>query len=538
MEPKERVLTEETEEIVLGAEGAETPTEPGAEYAPDTQENAESTAADGDVIIPGDLTGKPDAEGAAEETKTAAPLSPEDAAAEAAEARGLDIEAALELVEEKRYATLRQMLRDAEPADIAELFDELPKQQYAVVFRILPKELAAEVFVELDSDLQQILIESFSDLELRDVLDELYMDDAADLVEEMPANVVKRILQNVTPEARKIVNELLKYPEDSAGSIMTTEFVRLKQDMTVDDAIALIRKVASDKETIYTCYVTDRNSHLIGVVTVKDLLCAAHDAKIADIMEEHVISVNTLEDKEDVAATISKYDALALPVVDAENRLVGIVTVDDAIDVMQDEAEEDFAKMNAMLPTEKAYLRTSPWELYRSRIVWLLLLMISATFTGMIIASFEDALKATVLAMFIPMLMDTGGNSGSQASVTVIRALSLGEVEFTDILRIVWKEMRVALLCGGSLAVVAFGKIFLVDKLIMGQDITVPVALVVCLTLLATVFCAKMLGCTLPLIVSKLGFDPAVMASPFITTIVDAVSLVVFFSLATVLLHL
>lgn len=534
METKERVLTEETGENVVV-----TPAEEEEEKVLPETDHSESGEAGAEVIEFSEANETEDADAAASVTRDVPMDTKEaaEAAEEAAEARGLDIEAALELVEEKRYATLRQMLRDAEPADIAELFYELPKQQYAVVFRILPKELAAEVFVELDSDLQQILIESFSDLELRDVLDELYMDDAADLVEEMPANVVKRILQNVTPEARKIVNELLKYPEDSAGSIMTTEFVRLKQDMTVDDAIALIRKVAIDKETIYTCYVTDRDSHLIGVVTVKDLLCAAHDAKIADIMEDHVISVNTLEDKEDVAATISKYDALALPVVDAENRLVGIVTVDDAIDVMQDEAEEDFAKMNAMLPTEKAYLRTSPWELYRSRIVWLLLLMISATFTGMIIASFEDALKATVLAMFIPMLMDTGGNSGSQASVTVIRAISLGEVEFTDIMRIIWKEMRVALLCGGSLAVVAFGKIFLVDKLIMGQDITVPVALVVCLTLLATVFCAKMLGCTLPLIVSKLGFDPAVMASPFITTIVDAVSLVVFFTLATVLLH-
>ena len=451
--------------------------------------------------------------------------------------RGLDIEEALSLVEEKRYAALRQMLRDAEPADIAELFDELPKQQYAVVFRILPKELAAEVFVELDSDLQQILIESFSDLELRNVLEELYMDDAADLVEEMPANVVKRILQNVTPEARKTVNELLKYPEDSAGSIMTTEFVRLKQDMTVDEAFSLIRKVAFDKETIYTCYVTDRNSHLIGVVTVKDLLCANHSTKIADIMEDHVVSVNTLEDKEDVAATISKYDALALPVVDAENRLVGIVTVDDAIDVLQDEAEEDFAKMNAMLPTEKPYLRTSPWKLYRSRIVWLMLLMISATFTGMIIGSFENALKTqAVLTLFIPMLMDTGGNSGSQASVTVIRALSLGEVDSSDVLRVIWKEVRVAILCGGSLAVLSFGKIFLIDKLLMHKPITVPIAIVVCITLLATVVAAKLLGCTLPLLVSKMGFDPAVMASPFITTIVDAVSLFVFFGLATIIL--
>ena len=531
------------------AEGLFMETKDMMEMTPETDVTVPGTldrAANTDVILEAaqaaDNAGEEIAGAVSETAKDAdsAVAEPEKPAEETEhEERGLDVDAALELVEEKRYAMLRQMLRDAEPVDIAEFFDELPKQQYAVVFRILPKELAAEVFVELDSDMQQILIESFSDLELRNVLEEMYMDDTADIVDEMPANVVKRILQNVTPEARKIVNELLKYPEDSAGSIMTTEFVRLKPDMTVDEAFALIRKVAIDKETIYTCYVTDRNSHLIGVVTVKDMLVADRNTKIADIMEDHVISVNTLEDKEDVATTISKYDALALPVVDAENRLVGIVTVDDAIDVLQDETEEDFAKMNAMLPTEKPYLRTSPLELYRSRIIWLLLLMVSATFTGMIIGSFEESLRAqAVLTLFIPMLMDTGGNSGSQASVTVIRALSLGEVEFSDILRIIWKEVRVALLCGGSLAVVSFGKIFLVDKLLMHQPITVPVALVVCLTLMATVVAAKFLGCTLPLIVSKLGFDPAVMASPFITTIVDAVSLFVFFALATTILHL
>jgi magnesium transporter len=318
---------------------------------------------------------------------------------------------------------------------------------------------------------------------------------------------------------------------------MTTEFVRLKEDMTVREAFALIRKVAIDKETIYTCYVTDNRSHLIGMVTVKYLLLSDYEAKIKDIMQDNVISVKTLDDKEDVAATISKYDVLALPVVDEENRLVGIVTVDDAIDVMQDEAEEDFAKMNAMAPVETPYLRTSVISLWRSRIIWLLLLMVSATFTGMIISSFENALKAqVVLTAFIPMLMDTGGNSGSQASVTIIRAISLGEVEFSDVMKVIWKEIRVALLCGVSLGVVTFGKIFLVDKFLMNRDITVPVALVVCLTLCITVLCAKLLGCTLPIIVAKLGFDPAVMASPFITTIVDAVSLLVFFSFALMLL--
>ncbi|MBO7630823.1 MAG: magnesium transporter [Lachnospiraceae bacterium] len=441
------------------------------------------------------------------------------------------------LLDEKKYADLRKMLMDVPAADIAEMFEEIPKNQFAILYRILPKELAADVFVELDPDFQKILIEAFSDKELREVLDELYMDDTVDLIEEMPANVVKRILANSSAEDRKTVNELLKYPEDSAGSIMTTEFVRLKEDMTVQEAFALIRKVAIDKETIYTCYVTDNRSHLIGMVTVKYLLLSAYEAKIKDIMQDNVISVKTLDDKEDVAATISKYDVLALPVVDEENRLVGIVTVDDAIDVMQDEAEEDFAKMNAMAPVETPYLRTSVISLWRSRIIWLLLLMVSATFTGMIISSFENALKAqVVLTAFIPMLMDTGGNSGSQASVTIIRAISLGEVEFSDVMKVIWKEIRVALLCGVSLGVVTFGKIFLVDKFLMNRDITVPVALVVCLTLCITVLCAKLLGCTLPIIVAKLGFDPAVMASPFITTIVDAVSLLVFFSFALMLL--
>ena len=441
------------------------------------------------------------------------------------------------LLDEKKYADLRKMLMDVPAADVAEMFEEIPKNQFAILYRILPKELAADVFVELDPDFQKILIEAFSDKELREVLDELYMDDTVDLIEEMPANVVKRILANSSAEDRKTVNELLKYPEDSAGSIMTTEFVRLKEDMTVQEAFALIRKVAIDKETIYTCYVTDNRSHLIGMVTVKYLLLSAYEAKIKDIMQDNVISVKTLDDKEDVAATISKYDVLALPVVDEENRLVGIVTVDDAIDVMQDEAEEDFAKMNAMAPVETPYLRTSVISLWRSRIIWLLLLMVSATFTGMIISSFENALKAqVVLTAFIPMLMDTGGNSGSQASVTIIRAISLGEVEFSDVMKVIWKEIRVALLCGVSLGVVTFGKIFLVDKFLMNRDITVPVALVVCLTLCITVLCAKLLGCTLPIIVAKLGFDPAVMASPFITTIVDAVSLLVFFSFALMLL--
>ncbi len=449
------------------------------------------------------------------------------------------IENARELLEQKKYADLRVMLSEVPAADIAEMYEEIPRSQFAILYRILPKELAADVFVELDPDFQQILIEDFKDKELREVLNELYMDDTVDLIEEMPANVVKRILANSSSENRAVINELLKYPEDTAGSIMTTEFVRLKENMTVQEAFQLIRKVAIDKETIYTCYVTDVRNHLIGMVTVKYLLLSPYEALIKDIMQDNVISVQTLCDKEEVAATISKYDVLALPVVDDEKRLVGIVTVDDAIDVIQDETEEDFAKMNAMAPVETPYLRTSVWALWRSRILWLLLLMVSATFTGMIISSFEDALKVqVVLTAFIPMLMDTGGNSGSQASVTVIRAISLGEVEFSDIMRVVWKEIRVALLCGISLAVVTFGKIFLVDKLLMQKPITVPIALVVCLTLCITVLCAKLLGCTLPMIAAKLNFDPAVMASPFITTIVDAVSLLVYFAFASTLLKL
>lgn len=455
------------------------------------------------------------------------------------ENQNISFEQALELLEQKKYAGLRSLLSDAEPADIAEFFEMIDRNQYVVVFRILPKELAAEVFVELDSDLQQILIDSFSDTELSEVLQELYMDDTVDLIEEMPANVVKRILANFKGEARKTLNELLKYPDDSAGSIMTTEFVHFKQNMTVEQAFQYIRQVAIDKETIYTCYVTDINSHLIGSVTVLTLLLSAKDALIGDIMEDNAICVTTQDDKEFVASQISKYDALALPVVDAEHRLVGIVTVDDAMDVLQDEVEEDFAKMNAMLPTEKPYLKTAPFELWKSRIPWLMLLMVSATFTGMIISSFEDALATQVLlTAFIPMLMDTGGNSGGQASVTIIRALSLGEVEFADMLRVIWKEVRVALMCGGALAVLCFGKLFIVDKWLMGKDITPVVALVVCLTLCVTVLCAKIIGCTLPLLAKKVGFDPAVMASPFITTIVDAVSLIVYFQLAKFFLHL
>lgn len=455
------------------------------------------------------------------------------------ETKTFSLEEALLLVGERKYSRLRSLITDSEPADIAELFNGLTPEQIPVVFRLLPKELAAEVFVELDFDLQKLLINAFSDTELRAVLDELFDDDTVDIIDEMPANVVKRILANSSPETRRTINELLKYPEDSAGSIMTTEYVRLRDSLTVDEAFAHIRRVAIDKETVYVCYVTDDSNHLTGFVTALSLMLSERDARIADIMEHNVISARTLDDKEYVANIIGKYDFLALPIVDAEKRLVGIVTVDDAIDVMHEEAEEDFAKMAAITPTEKPYLRTSVLEIWKTRIPWLFLLMISATFTGMIISSFENALAAqVVLTAFIPMLMDTGGNAGSQASVTIIRGLSLGEIRFRDILPVIWKELRIAVMCGISLAAATFVKILLVDKLIMGQEITLLIALVICLTLCVTVLCAKLIGCTLPLIAQKVGFDPAVMASPFITTIVDAVSLVVYFRLATLLLGL
>lgn len=447
---------------------------------------------------------------------------------------------AVALLEQKKYAALRIILNAMEPADIAEFMDEIPKEQYPIVFRILPKELAAEVFVEMDSDHQEMLIGSFSDSELKEVLDELYVDDTVDIIEEMPANVVERILKNSKPDMRAVINEVLKYPKDSAGSIMTTEYVSLKERLTVEQAFDLIRRVAIDKETIYTCYVTDANRKLIGLITARTLMLSPKDAVIGDIMEQNVIFASTLDDQEEVAAMIEKYDLLAIPVVDAEQRLVGIVTVDDAIDVIHDEAEEDFAVMAAVTPSEKEYIKTPVLELFKARIPWLMLLMISATFTGMIISSFEEALQfLPALTAFIPMLMDTGGNSGSQASVTIIRGISLNEIKFRDTLKVLWKELRVSVLCGGALAVVNFGKIILVDGyLLHNASITgnLMIPLAVCLTLFITVVCAKLIGCSLPLLAKKVGFDPAVMASPFITTIVDAVSLLVYFQIAKALL--
>lgn len=448
------------------------------------------------------------------------------------------VESTLEaLLAEKKYQTIRDILVTMNPADIAGVFDGLA-ESLPLLFRLLPKELAAETFVEMEPDAQELLIRGFSDSELREVLDELYVDDAVDIVEEMPANVVKRILAQADPQMRREINEILRYPENSAGSIMTTEYVSLRPNMTVEEAILRIRRTGVDKETIYTCYVTSDRT-LIGLVTVKDLLLAQDDAQhISELMETNVISVTTQTDQEEVAQMFSKYNFLALPVVDAENRMVGIVTFDDAMDVMEDEATEDMEIMGGMTPSDKTYLRSTVFDLFRHRIPWLMLLMVSATFTGMIITGFESALAAqVVLTSFIPMLMDTGGNSGSQSSVTVIRALSLGEVEPSDLPAIVWKEIRTAVLCGVVLATACFAKIMLIDRLLLGNtDITWLVALVVCVTMALTVLVAKLIGCTLPIIAKRLGFDPAVMASPFITTIVDALSLLVYFGIASWLL--
>lgn len=444
------------------------------------------------------------------------------------------------LLEQKRYSEIKQLLEEMNAADIAVLLQDLPVETIPMLFRLLPKELAAETFVEMDSDEQELLIQGFSDTELKDVVEELYVDDAVDIIEEMPANVVKRILRSTDPDTRDQINEILKYPKDSAGSIMTTEYVDLKKSMTVAQAIRHIRQTGVDKETIYTCYVTDSRRKLLGLVSAKALLLAKEDDRLEDIMETHVIYVSTLDDQEEVANQLTKYNFIAMPVVDQERRLVGIVTFDDAMEILQEETTEDIEKMAAITPSDKPYLRTSVFKIFGQRIPWLLILMISATFTGMIISSFEDALaKFAVLTAFIPMLMDTGGNSGSQASVTVIRGLSLHEIEMRDIFKIIWKEVRIGLLCGVTLAVVNFGKIMLVDRMLLGNtSITPLVAAVVCLTLVATVFLAKLVGCVLPIVAKRIGFDPAVMASPFITTIVDALSLMIYLQVATVLLGL
>lgn len=440
---------------------------------------------------------------------------------------------------ERNIRELKNFLNDINPADIAQLLEQIEDERKRVfLFRMLTKENAAETFVEFDGDTQENLISAFSDSELKEVIDELYIDDAADIVEEMPASVVKRILKNTDSETRAAINSILKYPEDSAGSIMTTEFVDLKRNMTVEDAFKRIRRTGVDKETIYTCYVTDESRHLLGVTTVKELLLNDQDSEIKDLMETNVISVNTLDDQEKASTLLSRYDFLALPVVDMENRLVGIITVDDAMDVLQEENTEDIQKMAAIVPTDKPYLKTSVTETFKKRIPWLLLLMISATITSQILTNFENKLAsvATLIA-FIPMLMGTGGNSGGQSSVTVIRALSLDEISMRDIFKVVWKELRVGIACGAALAAVCFVKLLLFDKYVLGNsEITVMISLVVSLTIIVEVIFSKIMGCCLPIIAKKCGFDPAVMANPFITTITDAVSLLIYILFASALL--
>nr|WP_303664821.1 magnesium transporter [Ruminococcus bromii] len=441
------------------------------------------------------------------------------------------------LLDDKKFSTLRDILITMKPFDIAAVFENLQDEKMPILFRILPKELAAETFVEMDDETQEFLIHGFSDSELKEVVDELFVDDAVDLIEEMPANVVKRILRQADKDMRKQINELLKYPEDSAGSIMTTEFIVLRPDMTAEMAIKRIRRTGVDKETIYTCYVTDANNKLIGITTVKDLLLAEDDELVKSIMEENVISVTTLADQEQVAQMFSNYNFLALPVVDNENRLVGIVTIDDAIDVIQEEATEDIEKMAAVLPSDKPYMKTSVFGLYKKRAPWLLILMLSATFTSAIISSFEAVLaNVLILSSFIPMITGSGGNAGSQASVSVIRALSLGEIHFRSIFLVLWKEFRVSILCGITLAAANFVKLLLFD--LNGQENAFMIALVISLTLVGTIIMAKLVGSSLPLLASKVGFDPAVMANPLISTVCDSLSLLIYFGVAKLILHL
>ncbi|MBQ1566169.1 MAG: magnesium transporter [Clostridia bacterium] len=453
------------------------------------------------------------------------------------------------LIESKKYGTLRDILVTMNAADIAALFEDLEPELLPRLFRLLPKELAADTFVEMDSDSQEMLIKGFSDSELKEVIDELYIDDAVDIVEEMPANVVKRILAQADPDTRKLINELLKYPDDSAGSMMTTEYVELRPNWTVEDAIKTIRRTGIDKETINICYVTRADRTLYGFVTIRRLILSQPDVLIGDLAETtNVISCKTLDDQETVAQMLSKYDLLALPVVDGENRLVGIVTVDDAIDVLQEEATEDIEKMAAITPSDKPYLKTGVFALYVHRIPWLCILMIAAIFTELVINHFSNLMSvqfqsfiSAMLLACIPMLMDTGGNAGNQASVTVIRGISLGEIEFKDLPRVIFKEWRISLLAGATLAVVNFGKMMMMYAITYHNSFNnqftpyLLIAVTVSIALCCTVFLAKFIGCSLPILAKKIGFDPAVMAGPFITTIVDVTSLLILFGLALML---
>ncbi len=450
------------------------------------------------------------------------------------------LEKTLELLKQRNYSALRAFLSELNPADIAAILSEVDEASIPLIFRILPKELAAESFAYMDSDLQQILIQSFSDKELHDVIEQLYVDDTVDMIEEMPANVVKRILRHTDPQTRRSINEILQYPDDSAGSIMTIEYVDLKKYMTVADAFARIRKTGIDKETIYTCYVTDKNRHLLGIVTVKDLFLNDDNALIGDIMETNPISVDTHEDRETVANLFNKYDFLALPVVDKENRLVGIITVDDAMDVLAEEASEDFAKMSAIAPTDEGYFKTSVFKHAKNRIIWLLFLMLSATITGAILTKYEALFSAIpLLVAFIPQLMDTGGNTGSQSSTTVIRGLATEEMKLKDLFKVLKKELSVALVVGVTLAIVNSVRIIIMYyNTDIGDNSIYMLAAVTGLTLIGTIVVSELLGCLLPMLAKKLKLDPALMASPLITTMVDACAILLYFTIAGNMLNI
>ena len=437
----------------------------------------------------------------------------------------------MEMIEQKHYKLLKDKISEFNSYDLAELLGRLPEKNMLLLFRLLPKDLAADTFVEMDTEQQKALIDSFSDNELKEVIEELYIDDMVDIVEEMPANVVKRILKNSTDSTRKTINQILNYPQDSAGSIMTTEYVSLRSSMTIADAIAKIRRIGLDSETIEVCYVTDNVNHLIGQIALRTIVLSDDDKTIEELMDRNVIYANTFDDQEEVANMFGKYDLTVVPVVDKDKRMVGIITIDDAWDVMERETTEDIEIMAAITPTDTPYLKKTAFDIWKSRMPWLLILMISASFTGMIITGFQDALKKyVILTAYIPMLMDTGGNSGSQSSVTIIRGLSLHEMEFRDIFKVLWKESRVAIFCGFTLAAINFIKLMLFDQ------VGLKVALIVNITLVLTVLVAKTVGSALPMAAKRVGFDPAVMSAPFITTIVDAISLIFYFGITNLVM--
>lgn len=444
-----------------------------------------------------------------------------------------DREELTELLEDRQFRKLRETMSEMNEVDIAEFIEELEPEKKVLVYRMLPKELAADVFSFLEVDDQEHIINSITDYELGKIVEDLYVDDAVDMLEELPAIVVKRVLQNATPQTRNLINQFLQYPENSAGSIMTAEYIGLKRNMTVEQAFAYIRENGVDKETIYTCFVTDSKRCLQGVVTVKDLLMNPYDTVIKDIMDENIIYAVTTEDREDVVETFNKYDLLCLPVVDHEDRLVGIVTVDDAVEVMEQEATEDFEKMAAMFPSEKPYLRTGVFELARNRIPWLLILMFTSILSGAILMDYRKAIQVLPLLLsFVPMLMDASGNCGNQSSTMVIRGMAVGDIELKDVLRVVWKEFRVGLLCGAVLAAANF------IRLILQYPDRLALNLVIVISLMLAIVLAKIIGCVLPMLAEKMKLDPAIMAAPLITTIVDASSLLIYFKIASMMLHL